>query len=100
MRIVDSNAYDQMAYSLGPFQELYYPVRCSDGLCPVMVVCAGFTGTDNHLKAVHRGAVRPDEQRRQGKMLAVFSNSREQLFSCKGLRSKSEVQQASTQLST
>ena len=37
------------------------------------------------LEAVHRGAVRPDEQRRQ-EMLAADSNSREQLFSCKGLK--------------
>jgi hypothetical protein len=41
-----------------------------------MGVCAGFAGTDTHLKAVHRGAVRPDEQRRHT-MLAALSNSRE-----------------------
>ena len=30
-----------------------------------MGVCAGKAGTDTHLKAVHRGARRPDELRRQ-----------------------------------
>ena len=50
-----------------------------------MGVCAGFAGTDTHLKAVHRGARRPDEQRRHT-MLAALSNNREQLFSCKGLK--------------
>ena len=49
-----------------------------------MGVCAGEAGTDTHIKAVHRGAVRPDEQRRQ-EVLAALSSSREQLFSCKGL---------------
>ena len=46
----------------GPFQEFNYPVRCNGGLCPVMGVCAGLAGTDTLLTAVHRSAVRPDEQ--------------------------------------
>ena len=51
---------------------------------PSLGVRAGSAGPDTHFKAVHRGAVRPDEQRRQ-QVLAAVGDSREQLFSCKGL---------------
>jgi hypothetical protein len=51
-----------------------------------MDISAGLAGKDIHLKAVHRGAVRPDEQHRHT-TLAALSNKREQI-SCKALGEK------------